>query len=195
MHTHSISTHALNHLQDSTRRHLAEHRCGTYTFNDGEGLMNVVSQYVMANHPNTVPRILELGCALVYSVACMAAALSNALINTIEMDQTHILLARQNMQQLGLNERVTIHHGRFDEILVKLKRTYDAVFFDGFAPSLSLLEQMRDVLNPNGVLILANLGLASGSDLHALQYELKQTERWQKIQAIEHNSTQVLRRI
>ncbi|GHA75887.1 hypothetical protein GCM10009007_16150 [Formosimonas limnophila] len=125
----------------------------------------------------------------------MATALPKALIDTIEMDQIHILLARQNMQQLGLNGRVTIHHGSFEEILVKLKTSYDAVFFDGFAPSLSLLEQMRNLLNLNGVLILANLGLAGGSDLRALQHELKQTERWQKIQTIEHNSTQVLRRI
>jgi hypothetical protein len=51
------------------------------------------------------------------------------------------------------------------------------------------------LLHPNGILIFANLGLAHGEDLRALNNELKHTNRWLKLDSIEHNSTQVLRRI
>jgi protein-L-isoaspartate O-methyltransferase len=190
-----IDMDELNQLQQQTRDHLVEHCCGAYTFNDGEGLMRIVSQYVMANELNTVPRILELGCALGYSAACMASASPNALIDSIEMDDTHVMLARQNLTQLGLHERVKVHQGQFDAVIPNLVKGYDAVFFDGFAPHLNLLQQIYRLLNPNGILIFANLGLAHGEDLRALNRELNHTERWQKLDSIEHHSTQVLRRI
>ena len=190
-----IDMDELNQLQQQTRAHLVEHRCGAYTFNDGEGLMRIVSQYVVANQSNTVPRILELGCALGYSAACMASASPNALIDSIEMDDTHVMLARQNLMQLGLHERVNVHQGQFDAVMPNLIKGYDAVFFDGFAPHLNILQQIYHLLNPNGILIFANLGLAHGEDLRALNRELNHTERWRKLDSIEHHSTQVLRRI
>ena len=189
-----IDMDELNQLQQQTRAHLIEHRCGAYTFNDGEGLIRIVSQYVVANELNTVPRILELGCALGYSAACMASASSNALIDTIEMDSTHVMLARQNLMQLGLHERVNVHQGQFDAVMPNLVKGYDAVFFDGFAPHLNVLQQLHRLLHPSGILILANLGLAHGEDLRALNRELNHTERWRKLDSIEHHSTQVLRR-
>ena len=195
MNKNQTSMDALNELQQKTRAHLSEHRCGAYTFNDGDGLMRVVSQYMVTSSTNTTPRILELGCALGYSAACMASASPNARIDTIEMDDAHVTLARENLMQLGLSERVTVHQGQFDTVIPKLTKGYDAVFFDGFAPNLNLLGHIHDVLHPNGILIFANLGLAHGADLRALNSELKHTERWLKLDSIEHNSTQVLRRI
>lgn len=96
MNKNQTSMDALNELQQKTRAHLAEHRCGAYTFNDGDGLMRVVRKYMVANSTNTTPRILELGCALGYSAACMASASTDARIDTIEMDNVHVALARKN---------------------------------------------------------------------------------------------------
>jgi predicted O-methyltransferase YrrM len=84
-----IDMDELNQLQQQTRAHLIEHRCGAYAFNDVEGLMRIISQYVVASQSNTAPRILELCCALGYSVACMASASPNSLIDPIDMDVAH----------------------------------------------------------------------------------------------------------
>lgn len=195
MHTRTTRLSVLDDIQNRTRAHLAEHRCGAYTFNDGVGLMRVVSTYVVANPPNAVPRILELGCALGYSAACMATARPEAMIDTIEMDATHVTLAQQNFAELNLTQQITIHHGQFDTVIPKLNARYDAVFFDGFAPSSELLQRLHELLNPNGVLIMANLGLAHGSDLRRLSQALNRTEHWVKLDAIENGSTLVFRRV
>jgi predicted O-methyltransferase YrrM len=105
------------------------------------------------------------------------------------------MLARQNLMQLGLHERVKVHQGQFDAVIPNLIKGYDAVFFDGFVPHLNVLQQLQRLLHPNGILILANLGLAHGEDLRALKRELNHTERWRKLDSFEHQSAQVLRRI
>ncbi len=195
MNIHDSHFSALNNIQQRTRSHLAEHHCGAYTFNDGIGLMKAVSSYVIANPPNIAPRILELGCALGYSAACMAIALPEATIDTIEMDENHITLAKRNFEELNLSHQITIHHGQFDTVIANLNAPYDAVFFDGFAPSLELLKKLYALLNPNGILIIANLGLAFGSDLIKLKQELNHIEHWVRLDSIEKGCTLVFRRV
>lgn len=55
------------------------------------------------------------------------------------------MLARQNLMQLGLHERVKVHQGQFDAVIPNLIKGYDAVFFDGFVPHLNVLQQLPSV--------------------------------------------------
>lgn len=138
-------------IQQATRDHRAGHGCGAYTFSDGRLLLALARQL----RPD---RVLELGTALGYTACCWADG--GAAVDTLEGDPSHVRLARENVEAAGLAERVTVRQGDFDDLLPGLPGPYDAVFFDGFAPSPPLLGELGRRLSPGGLLVTANLRLA-----------------------------------
>lgn len=180
-----ITTDPFAALQAATRRHLAEHGCGAYTFEDGPALRDLANQ----RQPN---RILELGTALGYTACCLAHGSPQAKIDTIEGDAQHVELARAQISQYGLSANITVHHGAFDAVLGTLRAGYDFAFFDGFAPALNTLRRMRELLTTGGLLACSNLQLSSGDEARQITDALTDSSRWTRCDPIENGRTVVL---
>jgi len=156
-------------LQETTRQHRARHGCGAYTYDDGS-LPGVLAAAVGAR------RIVEVGTALGYTACWLASANDMTLVDTIENDAEHVELARAEIARYGLDDRVSVHHGDAEPVLAGFDESaYDVAFFDGFAPSLAVVDLLRSRLRLGGLLIAANLTL-SGAD--AVRTELVDASRW-----------------
>jgi predicted O-methyltransferase YrrM len=128
----------------------AQHGCGAYPFEDG-AIRGVIAAAVAAK------RVLELGCALGYTVLWFAHGAKDATIDTIEFDPVHARLAREHFVAFGVANRVRVHQGDFAEVLPGLAPGYDLAFFDGFAPTPDYLRTFQKLIRPRGVLISSNL--------------------------------------
>lgn len=169
-------------IQAATRKHRSAHGCLAYTFEDGESLQRLSAD----RRPS---RILELGTALGYTACCLAHGSPNAKLDTIEGDAEHARLAREHIEQHGLSDRITVHHGWFDEVLPRLKTGYDLIFFDGYAPPPATIRQLRELLNSGGLLVCSNVQLAGQEEFRALRTELDDATRWDALPGIEHGRT------
>jgi len=178
----AIMSRSFDAIYLQTTDHLRHHGCGTYPFGDGENLIARVA----ALRPK---RILELGTALGYTACCFAAAAPDAHIDTIEMDHTHVRLARINLEREGFQDRVAVHSGKFLSILPQLSSDYDICFFDGFAPDISVFRLLASHLRLGGVLICANLSLAEFAAQQALKIELSNSSHWHPEAALEQGGT------
>ena len=171
-------------VQQATRRHLRQHGCGAYTFEDGQAL-------TMLSGWKRQQRVLELGTALGYTACCLAQGYALARVDTVEGDAEHVALAREQIARHGFTHRITVHHGQFDEILGQLKTGYDLAFFDGFAPPLSTILRVRDLLAIGGVLVCSNLQLGHGGTAQQLAHDLDDSRRWKAVASIELGRTAV----
>ncbi|MBC0852544.1 O-methyltransferase [Pantoea stewartii] len=76
-------------------------------------------------------RVLEIGTLGGYSTIWMAQALGEGgTITTIEADPRHADVARENIHQAGLSERVTLHVGAALDVLPHLQAPFDLIFID-----------------------------------------------------------------
>ncbi len=140
-------------LLATSRQHRTEHRCGAYPYQNGSLLSVLAAGLAPA-------RIAEVGTAVGYTAICMADAAPGALIDTIDFDPEHVRLATSNFAQYGVADRVTAHCGDADDVLPTLESGgYDLAFFDGFAPTASILTALHRLLRSGGVLVCANLTL------------------------------------
>ena len=142
-------------LQQATREHRRKHRCGAYTYGDA-GLPATLVAAVGAR------RVIEVGTALGYTAASMAAAVDPAaegvVVDTVEMDSSHVDLARRLLDEAGMDGRVCVHHGNAEEVLPALgDGEFDLAFFDGFTPTLEVVELLHDRLRTGGLLVAGNL--------------------------------------
>jgi len=147
-------------VREATDVHRTGHCCWAYPYDDGT-LLGAIS---IAVRPS---RVLELGTALGYT-ACWWAA-GGARVDTIERDPSHVRLAREQLARHGLAQAVTVHPSEFGDALDELTGPYDLVFFDGYEPSSDLLSRLRSVTADDGLLVTANLDLATGRTLSALR--------------------------
>lgn len=91
---------------------------------DTEGLLLTL---VRMKHPS---QILEIGTAVGYSASCMAMAFPQCRVTTIEADQKTAEIAQENVENLGLADRITLLQGKGQEVLDTLKGPFDLVFID-----------------------------------------------------------------
>lgn len=171
---------AFEHIQQATRTHRQQHGCYAYTYSAGAALTALVKSI-------HATRALELGTALGYTACCIAAANRSVRVDTIEMDRTHVALARSNIEQAGLADRITVHEGDFRAVSGGLSPGYDFAFFDGLAPELSMIATVRDLLAPGGVLACGNLHMAGGTVLR----DFDDAARWCSKGTIENGDTGV----
>ena len=139
-------------------KHREDHGCGAYPYDKGS-LLRVLAAG-LAPH-----RIVEVGTAVGYTAICMADATPKVLIDTIDFDPEHIKLANAHFAQYSVDNRVTAHCGDANDVLPKLEGNgYDLAFFDGFAPTASILAGLNHLLRPGGMLVCANLTLGGDGD-------------------------------
>lgn len=74
--------------------------------------------------------VLEIGTAVGYSASCMAQAFPGCRITTIEADENMVLTARNNIRALGFADRITVLHGRAENVIKEQKDRFDFVFID-----------------------------------------------------------------
>ena len=76
-------------------------------------------------------RVLEIGTLGGYSTIWMAQALpQHGRVTTIEFNEHHAKIARQNIDNARLTERVDLHIGAALDVLPMLKAPYDLIFID-----------------------------------------------------------------
>jgi caffeoyl-CoA O-methyltransferase len=76
-------------------------------------------------------RVLELGTYSGYSAISMAAALpEEGRIDTCEVDQEHVAVARRYIEESGNSDRITVHLGPALETIDRLEGEFDFVFID-----------------------------------------------------------------
>lgn len=173
-------------IQAATRSHRRASSSGAYTFEDGPTLTEVAVA-------SGAVRMLELGTALGYTACCLAAARPDARVDTVEGDPLRASLARDHISGVGLADRVTVHLGSFTEVLPRLTPGYGLVFFDGYAPDVSLLTAILGQLSLGGTLVCANLGLAGFIEKRRLMAVLNDPARFTQLPAIENGGTVVRR--
>lgn len=142
-----------------TDEHRRQHHCWAYPYHDGS-VLGAIADDLGAQD------VLEMGTALGYS-ACWWAAHSRH-VDSIELDPVHVELARANLEYAGLADRVTVHPGDFRDVATTLDRRYDIAFFDGYDLPDWLIPRFRDLLRPDGTMVLTNLDLG-GDHRAALQ--------------------------
>ncbi|MCQ4635899.1 O-methyltransferase [Anaerovorax odorimutans] len=74
--------------------------------------------------------ILEIGTAIGYSAACMAVTCPSSRIITIEADAQACMEARENLEKMGLSDRVEVLYGPGQVVLDQLLGPFDFVFID-----------------------------------------------------------------
>jgi predicted O-methyltransferase YrrM len=146
------------HILTATNEHRRQHGCGAYPYGNG-ALLGALAAGTGAR------RILELGTALGYSALWFARGALDAVVDTIDRDDEHVRLARENVEACGLAGHVVVHAGEFAMVLPTLDPGYDLAFFDGFTPSKALVARLTRLLRTGGMLISANL-THDGSDAY-----------------------------
>jgi len=137
-------------IRNATSQHRAGHGCTAYPYDDGP-LLSVLAATAHAR------RILELGTALGYTALSFAYGAPDSTVDTVDRDEEHVRLARDNIAAAALDHRITVHHGDFAKVLSTLDPGYDLAFFDGGAPLPALHTGLRGLLRTGGLLITANL--------------------------------------
>ena len=104
-------------------------------------------------------KILEIGTAVGYSAICFSKLLAeNGKIDTIERDEARVKEAKQNINEMELDDKINIYVGDAVEILPNLNDKYDMIFIDaakGKYPFF-LAEALR-MLAPNGTIFADNI--------------------------------------
>ena len=108
-------------------------------------------------------RVLELGTLCGYSTIWMAKALpADGQLVTLEYDPGHATVARQNIDNAGVGDKVTIHVGAAVETLPLVAAQYpepfDFIFIDADKPSNPIyLDWAIKLSRPGTVIILDNV--------------------------------------
>lgn len=114
-------------------------------------------------------RILEIGTAIGYSSICFSKFLSeDGMIDTIEIDKQRIMIAKANIDMMGLNDKINIFEGDALKVISKLENKYDFIFIDG--PKSHYIEYLPiclNLLSDDGVIVADNViykGMVTGPE-------------------------------
>lgn len=134
--------------------HRRIHKCGGMPFESGFFLRDIA----LATHSTT---ILEIGTAIGYSSACFALANENIRIDTVDKNSDHESLAQEQWSIHNVSHQITFHLGDAREVLPTLDKTYDLIFFDGYAPLPELVHQYVRLGGKDTLVLSSNLELPS----------------------------------
>lgn len=118
--------------------------------------LEVMEQYLKEINPR---RILEIGTAVGYSAMCFTEFLGeDGKIDTIERESDRVKEARENIKNVGVEEKINIYEGDAVEILPTLNDKYDAVFIDAAKGKYPFfLKEALRLINPNGIIFADNI--------------------------------------
>jgi predicted O-methyltransferase YrrM len=105
-------------------------------------------------------RILEVGTSNGFSTIWLADAArsTGGRVTTLEVNPDKIVMARKNLAQAGVADRVDIREGRAAETLAALPGPFDVAFLDADRPSyVTYLELVVPRLSVPGLLVADNV--------------------------------------
>ncbi len=110
--------------------------------------------------------VLEIGTAIGYSAAFMATTWKGSRIDTIELDRNAYETALENLNKMGLADRVTVHFGDateiMDNLMVEQKKQnflgYDLIFIDASKSKYTgFFNQSLELIKPGGLILCDNV--------------------------------------
>ena len=111
-------------------------------------------------------RVLELGTLAGYSTIWLARALpKDGKVITLEVDSKHANVAKKNIENAGLKDKVEIRVGKALEILPTLDGPFDMIFIDADKPPYTEYFEWALKLSRPGTLIIADNVIRDGKVL------------------------------
>ena len=121
--------------------------------------LEVIKEIIEKENPK---RILEIGTAVGYSASMFAIYGKDAHIDTIELDEERAKEAIENIKNIGLSDRITVHIGNAVEILPTFEDKYDMIFIDANKGKYPIFLQEGIRLSHKGSVIIADNILYKG---------------------------------
>ena len=118
--------------------------------------LKVISEYLGKIKPRN---ILEIGTAVGYSAMCFSEYLAtDGKIYTIERDEERIAEAKENIKNVGVEDKIDILEGDAVEILPTLNGKYDMIFIDAAKGKYPFfLKESLRLLSENGIIFADNI--------------------------------------
>ena len=118
--------------------------------------LEVIAKILIEKKPE---KILEIGTAVGYSAMCFSEYLAEGgRIDTIERDEQRVLEAKENIKNVGVEEKIRIYEGDAVEILPTLNEQYDIVFIDAAKGKYPFfLNEALRMLKNDGVIFADNI--------------------------------------
>lgn len=117
--------------------------------------------------------ILEIGTLVGYSTILMARNLKKGKVITIEISEEYAKIAKKNIKDAGLNDKVKILIGNAIKIIPSLKEKFDLVFIDAakeeYLSYLKLLEKNKNI-SKGSIIIADNAKIFASSMKDYLHY-------------------------
>lgn len=115
-------------------------------------------------------RILEIGTLAGYSTIWLARALAESgKLISLELEKLHAVIARENMRNAGLSEKVEVREGEasalLDQMIVQKEASFDLIFIDADKENYPLYLEKALQLSHEGTLILSDNLIPRGDDL------------------------------
>ncbi len=136
----------------------------------GKIMSDVIQQYKPKN-------ILEIGTLHGYSSILMGGLLpddNTGKVITIEIDKGNVKIARKNIEDAALANKVNVLSGSALEIVPKLHANFDMVFLDATKEEyLKYLKLVEKNLKKNAVVVADNVGVFEKSMKDYLEYVRK----------------------
>jgi len=133
----------------------------------GKIISNVIQEYEPKN-------ILEIGTLHGYSSILMGGLLpddNTGKVITIEIDKGNVNIARKNIEDAALANKVNVLSGSALEIVPKLHEKFDMVFLDAAKDEyLKYLKLVEKNLKKNAVVVADNVGIFEKSMNDYLEY-------------------------
>ncbi|MBP3597194.1 MAG: O-methyltransferase [Clostridia bacterium] len=107
-------------------------------------------------------RILEIGTAVGYSASMFAKFAPNSIIDTLELNEERAKEAKENIEKIGVSERINIYIGNAVEILPTFTEKYDIIFIDANKGKYPIFLQEAIRLSHSGSIIIADNILYKG---------------------------------
>ena len=135
-------------------------------------------------------RILEIGTLGGYSTIHLARALpEGGSLLSLELDERHAEVARENIREAGLGERVEVRVGDAQDLLARMvedgEETFDLVFIDADKESYPEYLEWSLRLSRSGSLILADNAIRGGSVVDPEDDSARATRRFNETLAKE----------
>ncbi|MFR2535034.1 MAG: O-methyltransferase [Clostridia bacterium] len=118
--------------------------------------LEVVSTLLRKINPK---KVLEIGTAVGYSAMCFSAYLQeDGWIDTIERDEERVREAKENIEKVGVADKIHIWEGDATQILPTMQENYDMVFIDAAKGKYPFfLKEALRMLSTNGIIVADNV--------------------------------------
>ena len=121
--------------------------------------LEVIKEILVKENPK---RILEIGTAVGYSASQFAKYAKESVIDTIELNEERYNEAKENIKNIGIEDRINIYLGNAVEILPTLNEKYDVIFIDANKGKYPVFLQEAIRLSKKGSIIIADNILYKG---------------------------------